>query len=671
MRCLLLLLALSLAFPAAAQAQTANDKDQRMGWWRDARFGLFIHWGLYAIPAGKWGDRTDYGEWIRDSAHIPIHEYEKLEGQFYPQHFDADQWVKMAKAAGMKYIVITTKHHDGFNLFDTKYSDWSIAHTPFHRDVMKELADACHKEGMQIGWYHSIMDWHEPDYLPRRGWEEAQRPADGADFKKYVQYLHNEVNQLLTGYGPIGVMWFDGQWERTWNDKYGKDLYNLCRKIQPNVIVNDRVSNRPGELGDYTTPEQVIPDTGLPGVDWETCMTMNDHWGYNAYDTNWKSSKTLIRNLVDIASKGGNYLLNIGPTADGEFPPEAVQRLHDIGAWMGVNSDSIYGTTASVFDALPWGRSTTKRDGKTTTLYLQVFDWPTHGRLVVPALASQPLSAKVLGSNDSLRTERQGPNVVIDVPSAAPSDICSVVALQVEGEAVVYRTPIIKAPSPLLVHPELVAIQATPASVQIHYTLDGTDPDANSPIYTQPIIVSDTSTIRAAAFSGGTMLSGVATSTITKADLQPAAHVGKLLGGLTCSEYKGDWDKMPDFSSLKPDKVFNASQLSVPHLKGVLEEYVGRVYEGYLSVPADEVYAFDLTSDDGSRLWIDGKLAVDNDGLHGSTTVSGFLPLAKGWHKIRIEWFNKTGDAVLRVSYGAAGGVKEELRGPALGRQTR
>ncbi len=294
-----------IALMATAMAQGGSDKDQRMKWWREARLGMFIHWGLYSVPAGKWGDNKNYGEWIREEAHIPVKEYEKFRDQFNPVKFDAEKWVKMAKDAGFKYIVITTKHHDGFCLFDSKYTDWDIMHTPFHRDIMKEMADACHKEGMTICWYHSIMDWHEPDYLPRRGWEVKDRPADGAAFNKYVQHLRDQVTELVTNYSPIGVMWFDGQWEQTWRRKYGRPLYDLCRQLQPNVIVNNRVSSGGGadEVGDFSAPEQYIPPTGLGNVDWETCMTMNDHWGYNAYDTHWKSNEALIQTSWTLPQK--------------------------------------------------------------------------------------------------------------------------------------------------------------------------------------------------------------------------------------------------------------------------------------------------------------------------------------------------------------------------------
>jgi alpha-L-fucosidase len=240
----------------------------------------------------------------------------------------------MAKDAGMRYIVITSKHHDGFSLFDSAHTEYDMMSTPFQRDIMAELAEACRRHGLEICWYHSIMDWHHPDYLPRRGWDD--RPTDGADFERYVGHLRDQVTELLTNYGDIGVMWFDGQWEGTWTHEHGGPLYELCRDLQPDVIVNDRVDKgrrghsgivAEGFAGDYGTPEQHIPATGLPGVDWETCMTMNRHWGFNAYDEQWKSSEDLIRKLVDIASKNGNFLLNVGPRADGTFPPEAVERL--------------------------------------------------------------------------------------------------------------------------------------------------------------------------------------------------------------------------------------------------------------------------------------------------------------------------------------------------------
>lgn len=300
--------------------ESKADRDARMRWWQEARFGLFIHWGLYAVPAGEWKSTTDHGEWIRTTAQIPLEEYDKFVHQFNPAKFNPDEWVRIAKDAGMKYIVITSKHHDGFCLFDSKYTDFDVTSTPFKRDIMKELSEACRKQGIKMCWYHSIMDWHHPDYLPRREWEK-DRSTEGADFDRYVQHMKNQLKELVTNYGEIGVLWFDGEWESTWNTKYGRDLYNYVRNLQPNIIINNRVGagrsgmegfTKEGEFSsDFGTPEQEIPATGLPGVDWETCMTMNDHWGYNSHDQNWKSAKDLIQMLADIASKGGNFLLNV------------------------------------------------------------------------------------------------------------------------------------------------------------------------------------------------------------------------------------------------------------------------------------------------------------------------------------------------------------------------
>ncbi|MEK6756601.1 MAG: alpha-L-fucosidase, partial [Bacteroidota bacterium] len=363
--------------------ESRQARDARMSWWREAKFGMFIHWGLYAIPAGEWKGNTNHAEWIRTTAQIPLEEYEKFVSQFNPVKFNAAEWVRMAKDAGMKYIVITSKHHDGFCLFDSKFTDFDIMSTPFKRDILKELADACHKEGIKICWYHSIMDWHHPDYLPRREWEK-ERSAQGADFDRYVQHMKNQLKELVANYGEIGVLWFDGEWETTWNTTYGKDLYNYVRNLQPNIIINNRVGagrsgmegfTKEGEFaGDFGTPEQEIPATGLPGVNWETCMTMNDHWGYNKHDLNWKSTEDLIRKLADIASKGGNFLLNVGPTSEGLFPQASTDRLREIGQWMKVSGESIYGTSASPFESLEWGRCTQKPIEGGTRLYLHVFE---------------------------------------------------------------------------------------------------------------------------------------------------------------------------------------------------------------------------------------------------------------------------------------------------------
>ncbi|HRK23158.1 MAG TPA: alpha-L-fucosidase, partial [Fimbriimonadaceae bacterium] len=498
---MLLAASLALAMTPSAAAQLPNDP--RMNWWREAKFGMFIHWGLYAVPAGKWGERDTYGEWIRDSARIPIDTYDQFRSQFNPVKFDADAWVQMAKDAGMKYIVITTKHHDGFSLFDSAVSDFDIMNTPFKRDIMKELAEACRRHGIKMCWYHSIMDWHHPDYLPRRGWEAANRPAGNADFNRYNQYLQAQVTELLTKYGDIGIMWFDGQWESTWNPTFGKPLYDLCRKLQANVIVNNRVYSGPGGGGDYLTPEQEIPAETIAGQDWETCMTMNRNWGYNAADKAFKSTKEMIHMLADIASKGGNYLMNIGPTAEGLFPPESVQRLRQIGTWMRANGESIYGTQASPFGRLPWGRCTLKRRGKDSTLYLHIFDWPSDGRLRLSGLGNEIEKAYLLESKEPVKTTFDDSDLILGMQGDEPSEYNTVIALEVKGAPIVYAPPLIESGSPIFIRTARVSLNPGSEELQVRYTTNGAAPDANSKLYTGPFAFSDTTTVKARTFHKG------------------------------------------------------------------------------------------------------------------------------------------------------------------------
>ncbi len=415
-------------WPRPSAIAALADPDPRLDWWREARFGLFLHWGLYSILAGSWGGRTDYAEWIRNNAHIPIDEYDRLVGRFNPTRFDADHWVSMAKQAGMRYVAITSKHHDGFCLFDNRLTDFCIRSTPFRRDIMREMADACRRQDMRMCWYHSIMDWHHPDYLPRRDWEaETRLVTSSTHYAKFVEYLHGSVEQLLTNYGDIGVMWFDGQWEGTWTHELGRALYAKCRSLQPNVIVNNRVegwSPTPitDPLGDFGTPEQEIPATGRPGVDWESCITMNHNWGFNAQDHDFKSTAQLIGLLVETASKGGNLLLNVGPRADGTFPPESEQRLAAIGRWMSANGDAIHGTTASPFASAPF-RVTTK--GNRLNVFLT--QWSTE--VTMPGLVTPIRSARLLADGRPLEVN----GASVRLPAQAPDPICTVVALELDG----------------------------------------------------------------------------------------------------------------------------------------------------------------------------------------------------------------------------------------------
>jgi alpha-L-fucosidase len=279
-KAILLSLAIIVCAITTVRAETSTERDARMQWFRDARFGMFIHWGLYSIPAGEWQGKTSYGEWILEETHMPVSEYEKYADQFNPTEFNATNWVRAAKAAGVKYLVITSKHHDGFALYPSDLSDWNVKRTPFKRDPLAELAAACKAEGITFCFYHSIMDWHHPDWGLRRAWNDVATNAPAPDMDRYVTYMKGQLKELLTRYGRIGILWFDGQWESPWTAERGTDLYNYVRSLQPDIIINNRVGKpvhtagggmaETGEVGDYGTPEQTIPLNGFgPGVDWE------------------------------------------------------------------------------------------------------------------------------------------------------------------------------------------------------------------------------------------------------------------------------------------------------------------------------------------------------------------------------------------------------------------
>lgn len=448
------LLILMLMLGQASIAQTKLSKDERMKWWREARFGMFIHWGVYAQWAGVYHGHEQVrggAEWIMNRSKIPVAEYQAKAKEFNPTGYDADQWVKMAKDAGMKYIVITAKHHDGFALFKSKASKWNMVDaTPYGKDVLKPLAAACKKYGMKLGFYYShAQDWNNPGGSAarkemREGWANPDSakidaytlahkghwdPAqETATFDEYIDRVAvPQVKEILSNYGDIAVLWWDTPTNMT--DEAAQKLQDVL-KLQPNIITNDRLK-RPNFPGDTKTPEQKIPTRKeLDGKDWETCMTMNGTWGYRTKDTNWKSTETLIRNLVDIASKGGNYLLNIGPKPDGTFPQESIDRLRDIGKWMKVNSEAIYATRADPLEEVSWGRITSKDNAKGTTLYLSVFNWPKEGKLEIPGLENKIRSAALLDGKTVLKTEGN----MVFLPAQAPDAIASVIKVEVEGK---------------------------------------------------------------------------------------------------------------------------------------------------------------------------------------------------------------------------------------------
>lgn len=449
-----LLAAQTLSAQSVAPVDTS--KDSRMKWWREARFGMFIHWGVYAQWGGVYhGHNQARGgaEWIMNRSKIPVAEYKERAKSFNPVQYDPEYWVKLAKDAGMKYIVITAKHHDGFALFNSKASNWDITDaTAYGKDLLKPLADACKKHGVKLGFYYSqAQDWGNAGGSVarkemREGWPNPDSATVDAytkahnghwdpvqETKSFAQYIDDvavpQVKELMTNYGEIAVLWWDTPTNMT--DEAALKLQEQL-KLQPQIITNDRLK-RPNFPGDTKTPEQKIPtQSELDGKDWETCMTMNGSWGYKSWDHNWKSTETLIRNLVDIASKGGNYLLNIGPKDDGSLPQESIHRLQQIAAWMKTNSEAIHATKASPVAPLAWGRVTRKENGKNTTLYITVFDWPKDGSLTIPGLRNKVLSAQLLGGSKTKAISKGG-NLLITVPAAAPDPIATVIKVELKG----------------------------------------------------------------------------------------------------------------------------------------------------------------------------------------------------------------------------------------------
>jgi alpha-L-fucosidase len=440
--------------PTPPPAESPADRDARMAWWREARFGMFVHWGLYSGLAGNWNGQphgTKGGmEWLQKFVRADTATYSAAAlPLFKPAPDFARAWARLAKEAGCRYLVFTTKHHEGFALHDSAVTDFDAGST-LNRDLVREIVDACRAEGLRVGFYHSVIDWHHDQYdFPRakglpHPLEKSPELAGPRDHAKYIDFLHAQVNELVSHYGTVDVLWWDFsskgfQGDAAWR---ATDLIAKVRAAQPGIIMNNRLyaastvhsggdehKEFDASRGDFTTPEQRIPENGLPGVDWETCMTLNTTWGYSDHDHAWKSDRTLIRNLIDIASKGGNYLLNIGPKGDGSLTPETVASFRAIGAWLRVNDESIYATSASPFtQPLPWGRATTKgRD-----LYLHIFDWPADGRIQVPVTPdfAAPTTAGLLSApGTKLKIEATPAGLFIHLPASAPDPIASVVRL--------------------------------------------------------------------------------------------------------------------------------------------------------------------------------------------------------------------------------------------------
>ena len=444
------LLCLATLFSGQLTAQESAKPDvteTRMEWFRKAKFGMFIHWGVYSMAGGEWNGETNHAEWLQLTAKIPLAEYTEYAKDFNPEKFDADLWVKIAKDAGMQYLVITSKHHDGFAMYDSASSDHNVVDgTAFKRDPLKELSQACAKQGVRFCVYYSLgRDWEDPDTPTGRGDKKGFRSnlidfpeEDKKVFSRYFERkVKPQVRELLTGYGPIGIFWFDTY--GLISKEESAELKKMIRTLQPECIINARIGHK---LGDYEVSEQEIPADGSYDP-WESCMTMNNHWSYNRVDNKWKTTDKLLKNLIDIVSKGGNFLLNVGPTGAGEIPEPSVERLSAIGDWLKVNGEAVYGCGPTPFGkelgkkgkdakkkAETWQWRATTKPGH---IFVHVFEWPS-GSLDLPAITEKVTAVSLLGGEaGQLKFEQDSNGVKIMLPESAPDKIASVIRIKIES----------------------------------------------------------------------------------------------------------------------------------------------------------------------------------------------------------------------------------------------
>ncbi len=454
---LILLLTVFLVVSNGIQAQTSQeDYQKKMEWWRDAKFGMFVHWGPYCLYGGMYNgfqQKRGGAEWIMNRCKIPVLEYRAKASTFNPTKFDAEKLVKLAQDAGMKYIVFTSKHHDGFAMFKSEASNFNIVdYTPFKRDILKELADACRKNNMKLGFYYSqSQDWCNPGGdTHRRPMNQGWPNPDSTQIDRYTathdgswdcmqqsvsfdEYFYKvslpQIKEILQNYGDVAVIWWDTPGKRI-TGKHVADIMEVVKK-HPNIIMNDRLIRPSNTVGDYKTPEGLVPKiSDVEGVDWETCMTIGSSWGYKSYEKNWKSQETLIRNLITIASRGGNFLLNVGPNPEGLVSQEETERLQIMGKWLQTNGEAIYGTQrSSIYPK--WGQCIRKDNKKNSILYLCVFDWPKDSKLILEA-QYKIKGASLLSDGSKLKTEATKNGIVIQLPAEAPDKIASVVKLELK-----------------------------------------------------------------------------------------------------------------------------------------------------------------------------------------------------------------------------------------------
>jgi len=420
-------------------SESASAKEQRMAWWTNDRFGMFIHWGIYSMAARH--------EWVKHNEHMTNEEYQKYFDFFNPDQWDPTAWAKQAKAAGMKYAVLTTKHHDGFCLFDSKYTDYKATNTPAHRDLVREYVNAFRAQGLKVGFYYSLLDWHHPDYTmddvhPLTQVDTSQANYDrlnkGRDMAKYRQYMRNQITELLTNYGKIDVLWLDWTWGK--ESKRGKhaedwgavELLKLVKKLQPGILVNNRLGlDDYADGGDFVTPEQVSPAelARYRGKTWETCQTFSGSWGYYRDENTWKTDHKLLDLLITSTANGGNLILNVGPTARGEFDYRAKSALDSLSLWMHANSKAIYNCTYAPEEFKAPENTRLTYNKATHRLYVHLMEYPSDHKLVLSGYGSKIRYVQFLHDASEIKTKTDGDDVELLLPERKPNVAIPVVEI--------------------------------------------------------------------------------------------------------------------------------------------------------------------------------------------------------------------------------------------------
>jgi alpha-L-fucosidase len=432
-RFVVLLLAALLSAPATIRAREeywpAPSNLAAREWFRGAKFGLFIHWGVYSV--------LGEGEWVMNIKKMSVADYEPLAARFNPTKFDAAAWVALAKAAGVRYITITSKHHDGFAMFDSRLTDWDIVdRTPYKRDVLKQLADECHRQGIKLFFYYSQLDWHNPDYFPRgQTGRTAGRPERG-DWQKYLDYMDGQLTELLTNYGHVAGIWFDGMWDKPDADWRLERTYSLIHRLQPQALVGSNHHHRPFPGEDFQMFEKDLPGRNTAGFNQteistlplETAETINNSWGYNSGDKNFKSTRELVRYLVRAAGNDANFLLNVGPMPDGEIQPEASARLREMGAWLRRNGESVYGTRGGPVAPQSWGVTTSRA----SRVYVHVLERPGD-TLTLPPLPARVLRARLLADRSRVSYNEDASGLRLKLPASAPDDYDTIIVLDLSA----------------------------------------------------------------------------------------------------------------------------------------------------------------------------------------------------------------------------------------------